>query len=103
MATPTLSGDVLLPGGKRMVWGVVTLDGSNPTDVALSAYFSAVDVGFANGTATSTPGDDYTAFSCAVSGTTLNIYAWNTNGTDPTLTASTNNDQVVGFVAIGSR
>lgn len=103
MATPTIAGDVDLGTGKWMLWGVVTLDGSNPTNVDLSAYFSAVEAGFANGTTASTPGDDFTALTCAVSAATLNIYAWNTNGTDPTLTTSTNNDQVIGFVAIGSR
>ena len=49
-----------------------------------------------------TPADDPSAVTSAVSGTTLNVYAWkNTGGTDPTLVASTDNARLVNWTAWG--
>lgn len=51
----------------------------------------------------SAPGDDPVLATHAISGTTVNVYAWKHNGTDPTLVASTDNAAVVSFIAIGTR
>lgn len=84
----------------RMVAGEIALDGSNPTPVAtglntiLGAVVTLKDDGSAPGVGTS-------QFTYAVSGGTLNIYAWKVTGSgDATLIASTGTE-TVGYVAIG--
>jgi hypothetical protein len=47
-------------------------------------------------------GDDPVQVSYNTSGTTLNIYAWKNDGSDPTLVASTNSAIVIGWVAYGT-
>ena len=87
--------------GYRLTYGTATLDGSNPTAVAtgLTHVMGAV---VTQKKATS-PGDDPIIFTVDYSGVdgTLNIYAWKTDGTDPTLVASTNNSATVDWVAFG--
>lgn len=103
------AGDVTISGdsgrairGKRIVWGTVQLDGSNPTPVDLSAYMSAVERATLSHETTSAPGDDPITFTPGYSSATLNVYAWKyTSGADPTLVASTNNTNSVAFIAIG--
>lgn len=103
MATPTIVGDSMLNSGLRMVYGTVTLDGSNPTNVDLSAYLSGAMFALAAMDGTGAPGDDPNYVTQNVSGTTLNIYAWkNTNSTDPTYVASTDSSRVIGFFAVGA-
>lgn len=86
--------------GVKIASGTATLDGSNPTAVTtgLTTVVSAV----VTLKATSTPGDDPTSFSVGYSGGTLNIYAYKTNGTDPTLVASTDNAATVDWIAVGT-
>lgn len=79
--------------------GTATLDGSNPTPVTTG--LTTVVAAVVSLKATSTPGDDPTSFSVDYSGGTLNIYAYKTNGTDPTLVASTNSAATVDWIAIG--
>ena len=101
------AGDVTIRGdtgrairGKRIVYGSVQLDGSNPTPVNLAAYGSAVESAQVSLRQSTAPGDDPSWVSFDVSGAVLNVYAWkNTGGTDPTLVASTNNAAVIDFVA----
>lgn len=85
----------------RNAYGTVTLDGSNPTPVATG--LSKVLGGVACIKATTALGDDPVAVSVGYSGTdgTLNLYAWKTDGTDPTLVASTNNTATINWVAWG--
>ena len=88
--------------GKRLLGGTVTLDGSNPTPVALARYLRQVTGAVVSMEGSTTPGDDPSAVTSAVSGTTLNVYAWkNTGGTDPTLVASTDNARLVNWTAWG--
>ncbi len=88
--------------GKRLLGGTVTLDGSNPTPVALASYVRQLTGGVVSFEGSSALGDDPNALSSAVSGTTLNVYAWkNTNGTDPTQVASTDNARRVNWMAWG--
>jgi len=85
----------------RTVAGEVTLDGSNPTPVAtgLTTIDSAV-VCLEGSTA---PGADPTQVSCAISGGTLNIYAWKPSAAGATdLIASTNSTRKVKYIAVGS-
>lgn len=89
--------------GVRVVTGVVTLDGSNPTPVALASYMATCLGGVVSIQGSATPGDDPNSVTCAASGSTLNVYAWkNTSGTDPTMVASTDNARLVNFVAWGT-
>jgi hypothetical protein len=99
---PTLTKAVLgSSAGFKMDAGEVTLDGSNPTVVTVTGMTSISSVQLTL-KKSSTPGDDPTSFSYDTSGTTLNIYAYKTDGTDPTLIASTNSSAVVGWVAYGT-
>jgi hypothetical protein len=85
-----------------MLGGTVTLDGSNATPVALASYLRQVKGAVVSMEGSSTPGDDPSAVTSAVTGTTLNVYAWkNTSGTDPTLVASTDNARLVNWLAWG--
>lgn len=83
--------------------GVVTLDGGNPTPVVTG--LNAIVGAAVSLKAAATPGDDPTSFSVdfggAVAAGTLNVYAYKTDGADPTLVASTNNAAVVSWVAWG--
>lgn len=86
----------------RVARGEVTLDGSNPTPITtgLNTIVSAT-VTLKQATA---PGDDPVGASVDYTGSdgTLNLYAWKTDGTDPTLVASTNNSAVFCWVAVGT-
>lgn len=85
----------------RMVAGEVTLDGTNPTPVVtgLSKVLSAT----ATIKSATALGDDPVAVSVDYSGSngTLNVYAWKTDGSDPTLVASTNSTAVISWIAFG--
>lgn len=88
----------------RQIGGTVVLDGSNPTPIDLSSYLRQVLGAVVSIEGSSAPGDDPNAVSSAVSGTTVNVYAWkNTSGTDPTFVASTNNSRLVNWFAWGLR
>lgn len=88
--------------GKRMLGGTVVLDGANPTPVALAGYLRSVTGGVVQMEGSAAPADDPSYITSAVSGTTLNVYAWkNTSGTDPTLVASTDNARLVNWTAWG--
>lgn len=107
------AGDVVIGGSyldwhafinKGVVAGKVTLDGSNPTPIDLSAYFSAVDSCVVSMEGSVAPGDDPGLVTSVISGATVNVYAWkNTGGTDPTLVASTDNARLVNFIATGTK
>lgn len=97
-----VTADSLLASGIRLVGGTVTLDGSNPTPVDLSGYLASVDAGVVNIEGSSALGDDPNMVTSAVSGATLNVYAWkNISGTDPTQVASTDNARLVNWIAMG--
>ncbi len=87
-----------------LITGTVVLDGGNPTPIALSAYCTAVLGAVVSMDGSVAPGDDPSLITHAISGTTVNVYAWkNTGGTDPTLVASTDNARLVHFFAIGTK
>ena len=85
----------------KIVAGEAALDGSNPTPVDFSAFFStavvAVVVNLAGAT---TPGDGTRLVTYSVSGKTVNFYAWKAAAADPTLEASTGTD-TFSYVVVG--
>ena len=91
--------------GLRLLVGTLTLDGANPTPIALSGYLDAVDAAVVSMEGSVAPADDPVVISSAVSGTTVNVYAWKhtTGGAagNPTLIASTDNARLVNWFAIG--
>ena len=104
------AGDVVITGSIRLgqlhaVFGTVTLDGGNPTPVALAGYLSAVSIGLATIQGSVATGADPNQVSAVANGTTLDIYAWKvtTGGAagDPTEIASTDNARLVNWLAIG--
>ncbi len=103
----TVVGDIIpdiggKPGNYRLLWGTVTLDGTNPTPVDLATYVQSLDLGVANIEGSSALADDPNQISTAISAAVLNIYAWkNTSGTDPTYTASGDSSRVINWFAIG--
>lgn len=91
------------PQGQRLVVGTVTLDGTNPTPVDLSSILSAIDAAVVSMDGSVAPGLDPALITSAISGQTLNIYAWKmtNSSTDSTLIASTDSSRVVHYIAIG--
>lgn len=100
-----ITADTLLGSGLRLVVGTVTLDGSNATPVDLSGYMEAVLTGVATIEGSGATAADPNQVTCAVSGQTLNIYAWKVTtggaGGDPTEVASGNSSRLVNFMAVG--
>lgn len=94
-------------GNMRMLWGTVTLDGGNPTPIALANYLASIDAAVVSMEGSVAPGDDPTSVTSAISGTTVNVYAWKhtTGGAagNPTVIASTENTRLVNFFAIGPK
>lgn len=85
--------------GQKIRAGTVTLDGSNPTPVVTG--LTTILAATVSLKAAATPGDDPTSFSVGYSGGTLSIYAYKTDGADPTLVASTNAAATVDWIAVG--
>lgn len=103
------AGTTMLPvagvaSGYKIARGEATLDGSNPTPIVTG--LATVEACTATRKSATTPGDDPVAFTVdyggGVTAGTVNLYAWKTDGTDPTLIASTNNSAVVSWIAIGT-
>lgn len=95
----------MAPGtGYTLARGEVTLDGSNPTSVTPTGL-GVVICAVATLKQATAPGDDPVALTVnyggAVPAGQLDIYAWKTDGSDPTLVASTNASAIVSWIAIG--
>ncbi len=97
-----ITRDLLFPDGvTRLIIGNVTLDGGNPTPITLSAYFSVIDAAVVSMEGSGAPADDPVLVTSAISTTTVNVYAWLHNGTDPTLSASSDSSRIVNFIVFG--
>jgi hypothetical protein len=86
----------------KVARGTITLDGTNPSSATTG--LTAITACAVADKRNDTPGDDpvgFTTFTSAVAGR-LDVYAWKHNGTDPTLVASTDNDNVVDYICIGT-
>jgi len=91
-------------GDFRILTGTVVLDGGNPTPIALANYLSAIDGAVVSMEGSAAPGADPSAVTSAISGTTLNVYAWKITAVgDATLIASTNNARLVNWIAMGPK
>ena len=93
-------------GSPRLVFGTVVLDGGNPTPVALTGRFQNVTTSpmhaVCNMEGSAATGVDPNYITSAVSGVTINIYAWKVNSKDnATFEASTDNSRLVNWIAIG--
>lgn len=101
-ANATLATSVTALGWK-LAAGTITLDGTNPSSATTGlAVILSCQVTDKRST---TPGDDPSWLTTATAATAgqLDVYAWkNTGGTDPTLVASTDADDTVDWICIGS-
>ncbi len=82
----------------RLASGEADLDGSNPTPVATGLHRILAVALTLKGSAT--PGDSTMCLTYTVTGGTISVYAWKTNGSDPTLIASTGTE-TFSWSAIG--
>jgi hypothetical protein len=95
------SAPVATGAGLTITTGTITLDGSNPSTAAhgLTQIYSCAFTDRRS----AAPGDEVMFFTYTTSPTLINLYAWtNTSGTDPTLVASSDNNDVVDYLCIGS-
>ena len=88
-------------GDPKIISGTVQLDGGNPTPITLAGEVTAISSAVVSIEGSGAPGDDPVQVTSAVSGTTVNVYAWLTNGTDPTMSASSDSSRLINFIAIG--
>jgi hypothetical protein len=85
-----------------MAAGSITLDGSNPSSVT-TGLTTIVSCSVIDKRSVA-PGDEvstFTTITAAVAGR-LDVYAWVGSATDPTLAASTDADDVVDYICIGT-
>ncbi len=88
--------------GKTVVYGTVTLDGSNPTPIDLSANLLNIDWAQVSFERTDAPALDPALVTHAISGQTVNVYAWKPTGAgDTTLVASGDSSEEIAFMAVG--
>lgn len=87
--------------GYKVARGTITLDGTNPSSAA-TGLASIVSCSVDGPAAAAIPGDDPVDATPFINTTTLDIYAWKTDGTDPTPVASTNNTAVFYWVCVGT-
>lgn len=85
--------------GYALARGEAALDGGNPTTVASGLATIIAAVATLKGTAT--PGDSTAVLTVNINGTNIDVYAWKTNGTDPTFIASTGTESFY-WIAIGT-
>ena len=107
------SGDVVITssfvvgrgfqGDPRIITGTVQLDSSNPTPIPLAGEVTAITSAVVNMEGSADPDDDPHIITSAVSGTTVNVYAWkNASTSDPTQDLSANSSRLINFIAIGA-
>lgn len=91
--------------GYKIARGEVTLDGTNPTPIA-TGLATVVACSVTDKRATSPVLDPYTFtvdYGGAVAAGTVNLYAWKVTGAgDATLIASTDADDVISWIAVGT-
>jgi hypothetical protein len=89
-------------GAWKLAAGTITLDGTNPSSATTGlAAIIACAVTDKRSTA---PGDEVSTFTTATAAVAgrLDVYAWVGSATDPTLAASTDADDTVDWICIGS-
>ena len=93
------SGAVLDNAASTVKCGVGTLDGTNPTAIATGLTTVTSFVATLKGSAA--PGDSTMVLTATVSGGTASVYAWKTDGSDPTLIASAGTEEFF-WIAVGT-
>ena len=87
--------------GYKLARGAITLDGSNPSSAA-TTLATIVSCTVSGPAAASIPTDDPMGAIAFINSTSIDLYAWKTDGTDPTPVASTNNTAVFYWICIGT-
>lgn len=104
LATQDAAGVTGVAAAYRLARGEATLDGTNPTPIVTG--LATVVACVVTDKRADTPGDDPVMFTVdyggGVTAGTVDLYAWKNNGTDPTLVASTDADDVVAWIAVGT-
>lgn len=103
---PDANGQVVMTATAtawKIAAGTITLDGTNPSSATtgLAAIIACAVVDKRS----VAPGDEVLMFTTITTATAgqLDVYAWmNTSGTDPTLVASTDSNDLVDYICIGS-
>lgn len=103
--TPTAAQiNLLVQGvaaGYKIARGTITLDGSNPSSAA-HGLATVVACAISNVRSTA-PGLDPTQWTYAIAGANIDVYAWKpTAAGDGTLIASTDADDVIAWVCVGT-
>lgn len=105
-----ISGDYVFgskgAGSPRIIFGTVVLDGGNPTPVALTGKLANITESPIHAVVSmegsGAPAVDPSLVTSAVSGVTVNVYAWKVNDKDNcTLVASSDNSRLVNWIAVG--
>lgn len=87
--------------GYKIARGTITLDGSNPSSA--NHGLTTVVACALNDVRSTAPGDEVNFLTYVINSAAIDVYAWtNTGGTDPTLAASTDNNDVIAWVCIGT-
>lgn len=84
----------------RIASGTITLDGSNPSTATISDFTTILNCTVSY-KAAAIPGDDPLGVSATWATNVLSIYAWKTDGVDPTPVASTNNSAIYAYICVG--
>lgn len=89
-------------GAWKFAAGSITLDGTNPSS-ATTGLATIVACTVTDNRATA-PGDEVSTFTTGTAATAgqLDVYAWVGSATDPTLAASTDSNDVVDYICIGT-
>ena len=82
--------------------GTVTLDGSNPSSATTG--LSVIESCTVTAQTATAPGDRFVMFTLQTTASAgrVDVYAWTTDGSDPTLAASTVVGDVVRYVCVGT-
>lgn len=107
LTNKTLASSATVPyaagvaAGYKIARGTITLDGANPSSAA-TGLATVVSCNVSGPAAAAIPGDDPMGATPFINTTNLDIYAWKTDGADPTPAASDNATAVFYWVCVGT-
>lgn len=103
MTFPATSANIASGVGAsyKVARGTITLDGTNPSSAA-TGLTTVVSCSVSGPAAAAIPTDDPMGASPFINTTNLDIYAWKTDGSDPTPVASTDNTAVFYWTCVGT-
>jgi hypothetical protein len=85
----------------KIARGAITLDGTNPSSAA-TGLTTIVACTVSGPAAAAIPTDDPMGAVAFINTTSIDLYAWKTDGTDPTPVASTNSTAVFYWICVGT-